>query len=109
MLDPKQMTYLAGPAVGGDPFVGMMVQIVTIFVIFYFLWWTPIKNKQKKLETLQNDLKSGDKVILNPGIFGTVVGVEGDTLQVRIADQTKIKVLKSAIAGLQGQPTETEK
>ena len=68
-----------------------------------------MKNKQKKLEDLVKGLKAGDKVIVNPGIFGTIVGVEADAFQVRIDDKTKIKVLKSAVAGLQGSPSETEK
>ena len=55
-------------------------------------------------------LKAGDKVIINPGIFGTIVGVEDDAFQVRIDDKTRIKVLKSAVAGLQGPAAQkTEK
>ena len=42
-------------------------------------------------------------MIINPGIFGTIVGVEDDAFQVRIDEKTKIKVLKSAVAGLQGR------
>ena len=37
------------------------------------------------------------------------MGVEDDAFQVRIDDKTKIKVLKSAVAGLQGPPPQTEK
>jgi preprotein translocase subunit YajC len=48
-------------------------------------------------------------VIVNPGIFGTIVGVEEDAFQVRIDDKTRIKVLKSAVAGLQGPPIDMEK
>ena len=37
------------------------------------------------------------------------MGVEDDAFQVRIDEKTRIKVLKSAVAGLQGPPPETEK
>ena len=67
------------------------------------------KTKQKKLEDLVTSLKPGDKVIINPGIYGTVEGIDANTLMVRIADKTRIKVLRSAIAGLQESPSETEK
>ena len=48
-------------------------------------------------------------LILMGLIFGTIVGVEDDAFQVRIDDKTRIKVLKSAVAGLQGPPTDLEK
>jgi len=81
-----------------------------IFLIFYFVLIQPMKNKQRKLEDLVKRLKSGDRVILSGGIFGTIVGVENDAFQVRIDDKTRIKVLKSAVAGLQGpEPEKTEK
>ena len=68
------------------------------------------KSKQKKVEEMVKGLKSGDKVIINPGIYGTIVGVEDEAFQVRIDDKTKIKVLKSAVSGLQGSPlAQTEK
>ena len=79
-----------------------------IFGIFYFVLILPMRNKQKKLESQVKALKTGDKVIINPGIFGVIVGVEDDAFQVRIDDKTRIKVLKSAIAGLQGRPRNGE-
>lgn len=103
MADPRILLALAGPPPGGELlFTGL------IFLIFYVIVFLPMRNKQKKLEQLIRELKSGDKVILNPGIFGTIVTVEEDAFQVRIDDKTKIKVLKSAVSGLQGQ-TRTEK
>ena len=72
-----------------------------IFAIFYFILILPMKKKQKKLDDVVKSLKSGDKVIINPGILGTVEGVGEETLNVRIAEKTRIKVLRSAVAGLQ--------
>ncbi len=51
-------------------------------------------------------LKAGDKVITNGGIYGTIVGVEGDAVQLRVADQVKIKVARSAIASVQPEVKE---
>ncbi len=95
----------------GDPrsLLGGMLPMIIIFAIFYFVLIVPARNKQKKLEALVSTLKPGDRVIINPGIFGTVVALEGDALQVRVDDKTKIKVLKSAVAALQDETAETEK
>jgi preprotein translocase subunit YajC len=101
---------LAGPAAGGEqsPYASLILMGL-IFGIFYFVLILPMRNKQKKLEDLVKTLKAGDKVIVNPGIFGTIVGVEDDAFLVRIDEKTRIKVLKSAVAGLQGPPIDMEK
>ena len=109
MLDPRALLAFAGPTAGGEPPFASMIPMVLIFGIFYFILIMPMKGKQKKLEELVKGLKSGDKVILNPGIFATIVAVEDDAFHVRVDEKTKLKVLKSAIAGLQGQPLTTEK
>jgi preprotein translocase subunit YajC len=101
---------LAGPAAGGDPSpYASLILMGLIFGIFYFILILPMRNKQRKLEGLIKTLKTGDKVIVNPGIFGTIVGVEDDAFLVRVDDKTRLKVLKSAVAGLQGPPTDMEK
>ena len=68
-----------------------------------------MRRKQKKLEALVKELKSGEHVVLNAGIFGTIVGVESDAFLVRVDDKTRIKVLKSAVAGLAPGAEKTEK
>ena len=109
MADPRMLIALAGPARPGEPNpYGSFLMMGLIFAIFYFVLILPMRNKQKKLEGVIKGLKAGDKVIVNPGIFGVVVGVEDDAFQVRIDEKTRIKVLKSAIAGLQASP-DTEK
>ena len=110
MIDPRALVIVAGQSAGGEPpAFASLTMMALIFGIFYFVLILPMKSKQRKLEELVKGLKSGDKVILNPGIFATVVAVEEDALHVRVDEKTKIKVLKSAIAGLQGPPPQMEK
>lgn len=73
-------------------------------VIFYFLMIMPAQRRQKKVAEMLRSLKTGDKVITNGGIYGTVVGLDDDSVQLRIAEQVKIKVSRAAIAGLQAEP-----
>jgi preprotein translocase YajC subunit len=68
-----------------------------------------MRRKQKKLESLVKGLKAGDHVVLNAGILGTIVGIEADAFLVRVDDKTRIKVLKSAVAGLAPGAEKTEK
>jgi len=77
------------------------IPLILIMLIFYFLLILPAQRRQKKTTQMLQTLKNGDKVITNGGIYGTIVGLEDDTVQLRIADQVKIKLSRSAIVGLQ--------
>ena len=66
---------------------------------YFFVLILPMKQKQRKVEEMTKTLKSGDKVVLSSGIFGTIVAVEDDAFALRIDQSTKIRVLKSAVAG----------
>ena len=111
MADSISLLALTGPARPGEPHpLASLVMMGLIFAIFYFVLILPMRRKQGKLEELVKSLKSGDRVVLSSGIFGTIVGIEDDAFLVRIDDKTRIKVLKSAVAGLQASGTEkTEK
>ena len=71
-----------------------------ILVIFYFLILLPMKRRQKKIQEFQDSLKVGDRVVTTGGIYGTVQGVEGDAVHLRIAENVKVKVARSAVSGI---------
>jgi preprotein translocase subunit YajC len=86
---------------GGPGGLMAFLPLVIIMGIFYVLLILPAQRRQKKTTEMVNALKNGDKVITTGGLFGTIVGLEGDSIQLRIADQVKVKVLRSAVTGLQ--------
>jgi preprotein translocase subunit YajC len=71
--------------------------LVAIMGIFYVMLILPAQRRQKKTQEMLSTLKSGDKVLTSGGIYGTIVGLEADAVQVRIADQVKVRVARSAI------------
>ena len=83
--------------------IALFLPLILIMVIFYFLMILPAQRKQKKVTEMLQALKNGDKVITNAGIYGTIVGLEPDAVQLRVADQVKMKIARSAIAGLQAE------
>ena len=97
--------YLLAQAATESPLVGWMglVPMIAIFAIFYFLLVWPVRKRQKALQRLVENLKRGDRVVTNGGIYGEVAAVEGPTILLKVADNLKIKVAKSAIAGLEGE------
>jgi preprotein translocase subunit YajC len=111
MTDIGTLIALAGPTRPGEPNpLASLLMMGLIFGIFYVILILPMRRKQKNLDQLVKGLQSGDRVVLNSGIFGTIVGVEEDAFLLRIDDKTRIKVLKTAVAGRQASGTEkTEK
>jgi preprotein translocase subunit YajC len=97
---------LMAQASGGGNIVQMLGLPIIIMVIFYVLLILPAQRRQKKTQEMLGTLKNGDKVVTTGGMFGTIVGLEGDSIQLRIADQVKVKVLRSAVAGLQPESKE---
>ena len=87
--------------------ITLFLPLILIMVIFYFLMIMPAQRRQKKVNEMLKNLKNGDKVVTSGGIYGTIVGLEGDAIQLRIAEQVKIKVSRSAIAGLQLESKES--
>lgn len=105
MLTFSGSTILAGLSLvlqlAGPSATGLLLPMVLIMVIFYFLMIMPAQRRQKKVAEMLKNLKTGDKVITNGGIHGTIAGLEDDAVQLRIAEQVKVKVSRSAIAGFQ--------
>ncbi len=83
--------------------IALFLPLILIMVIFYFLMILPAQRRQKKVTEMLKALKTGDKVITNGGIYGTIVGLEDEAVQLRVAEQVKMKVARSAIAGLQAE------
>jgi preprotein translocase subunit YajC len=95
---------LLAQAPAGPGMMGAVLPLILIMVIFYFLMIMPAQRRQKKVAEMLRNLKTGDKVITNGGIYGTIAGMDDDSVQLRIAEQVKIKVSRAAIAGLQAEP-----
>jgi preprotein translocase subunit YajC len=88
-------------AAGGSP-LSMLLPFVLIFGVFYFIVIMPAKKQQKKKDAMIAGLKKGDRVVTSGGIHGTVATVEESSLLVKVSENTKIRISKSAIAGLVG-------
>ena len=80
--------------------------IIAIGLVFYFLVIAPANKQRKQTQEMLSSLKKGDRVITTGGIYGTVQGVEPDAVYLKIAENVKVKVTRSAISGL--APGESE-
>ena len=83
-----------------------LVPLLLMLAIFYFLLILPAQRQRKRQEQMLSALKTGDKVVTSGGLYGTIVGLRDDVIYLRIADQVRVEVSRSAIAG--HQPTKKE-
>jgi len=90
---------------GGSAF-GMLIPMVLVFVLFYFLIIVPQRKRQRAVDDMLNNLKAGDKVVTSGGIYGQIISVREDkrTVQLKIAENVRIEVARTAISGLQENP-----
>jgi preprotein translocase subunit YajC len=92
-------------AAGAQAFVLQVIPIVAIIAIFYFLVIAPANKQRRKTEAMLGGLKKGDRVVTSGGIYGVVQGVENDVVQLKIADNVKVRVAKSAVTGVTAEST----
>ena len=80
------------------------IPLIIIMVIFYFLLIRPQQKQANERKLMLDALKSGDKILTNGGIIGLITGISGDELEVEIAKNVKVTIVRSAVAGLVTQP-----
>jgi len=77
-----------------------LVPFILIMVVFYFLIIRPQQTQQKKHRELISRLKKNDEVITSGGIHGTIVNVKERTFILRIDENVRIEVDKTAISSV---------
>ncbi|KJV56273.1 preprotein translocase, YajC subunit [Orientia chuto str. Dubai] len=79
-----------------------IVPLVLVFTVVYFLLIRPQEKKRKEHEQLIRTLKKGEQIITTSGIYAVIINVDenNDTVLLEIAPNTRIKVLRAAIANV---------
>lgn len=87
----------AAPSGPGGGLGGFLVPMLLIFVMMYFVMIRPQKKRQMEQQRLISALKTGDRVVTNAGIHGLISNVKDTTVIVKVADNVKIEMEKSAV------------
>src|SRR5438132_13857452 len=89
------------PAPGGaSGFMNLLPILFFIIVIMYFVLVRPQKKRQQQQQRLITGLKTGDRVVTNAGIHGLIANVKETTVIVKVADNVKIEMEKSAVTNV---------
>jgi preprotein translocase subunit YajC len=94
-------------AAGGDPpgFGAMLAtspipMMILIVIIFYFLTIRPQQMRVKKHRAMVDAVKKNDTAITGGGLIGKVTKVEGDEVEIEIAQGVRVRALKSTLSDL---------
>ena len=90
---------LQAPSPSGNGGSGMMsiLMIVALFVIMYFFMIRPQQKKQKEIQKMRENLKTGDKVVTAGGILGKIKEIDDTIFVVEIAEGIKVKIDKASV------------
>ena len=83
------------------------IPLILIFVIFYFFLIRPQQKKIKDHKLMVAALKRGDEVVTVGGIVCKIEKVlDNDKVDLLVADNVTIQVVKSTISSLSNKPQE---
>ncbi len=77
-----------------------LVPILFLIAIFYFLLIRPQQKQMKERKKMLESLKTGDRILTTGGIIGTIVNIRAEEMEVKIAENVKVKMAKSAVTSL---------
>lgn len=92
---------------GASAALFQFLPILAIGAVFYFLVIAPANKQRKKTQEMLSALKKGDRVLTSGGIYGTIQGVEADVVYLKIAENVKVKVARSAVSGVVTEESES--
>ena len=92
----------ASPSAAPNPTsgFGLFVPLIFIFIIMYFVMIRPQKKRQDEQKKLIGALKTGDRVVTSAGIHGLIANVKETTVMLKVADNVKLEIEKSAVTNV---------
>ncbi|MCK5094398.1 MAG: preprotein translocase subunit YajC, partial [Spirochaetes bacterium] len=78
--------------------MSLIFMVIAIFAVMYFLMIRPQQRQKKQHQELLSKVSKGDKVVTSGGMYGTIAGVKDSTVIVKIADNVKVELNRSAIS-----------
>ena len=88
-----------------NPIVSLLftfAPMILIFVIFWFMMIRPQRKKDKQVKEMLNNLKAGDRICTIGGIYGTITGIQDDTVKLAVGrENTSMVVARWAIRSVE--------
>jgi len=86
---------------------GVLIFVLVVFAAYFVLVLVPRKRARVAQAELLAALEVGEEVLTAGGLIGTITALDGDLVQLQLAENVVVKVDRRAIAG-QVLPPEAE-
>ncbi len=94
---------------GAGSAIASFLPLILIFAIMYFLLIRPQQKKVKQHQKMVEALRRGDQVVTAGGLVGKVTKVREDgEIEVELAENVKVRVVKSTIATVRNKTEPAE-
>ncbi|MEW2147053.1 preprotein translocase subunit YajC [Micromonospora vinacea] len=94
----RSVTVHLAAAGGGAGGFTPILMIALLFGVMYFMMIRPQQKRRKEAEAMQSNLGPGDEVVTIGGLYGTVTGIEDDTVLIEVAPGVQTRYARPAIA-----------
>ncbi len=99
-----QDTSPAAPSMGAADLLIQFAPILLLVVIFWLLIFRPQQKRMKTQQAMLSAISRGDTVVTTGGIIGKVTKVvEGEDLEVEIAQGTRVKIVRTMVADVRSK------
>jgi preprotein translocase subunit YajC len=89
--------------------VVIAIYLVILVAAFYFLIVRPQRRNSMVRRQLLSAVEVGDEIVTSGGVYGTVLAIDDETLEVEIAPGVVVKVARGAVAGrITAEPDEND-
>jgi len=83
----------------------LVIMIALFFGIMYFMIIRPQSKKAKEHVALLDSLSKGDEIVTNGGILGKIVKLGDNFIELKVSDNSTIKVQRNAIGAVMPKGT----
>lgn len=83
---------------GSGSFLIQLLPFVLILLVFYLLFFRPQQKRRQQEQNMQSSLLPGQEVMTKSGIYGTIVDVHDNDVELEISPGTRIRMIKAGIA-----------
>lgn len=84
-----------------------LVVIIAIFAVVYMFFVRPRQQRVRQQQQQSKQIGVGDEVMSAGGIFGRVVAIDGDEVEVEVAPGVVMSFLRRAVSARPARPTVT--